>query len=302
MNIIKFRDEIHPTSELFNDKLSGKYAIAIQYKYIYPIETDGLSREDYIDLECGLVLPIEGDYMDYADVSSYISIETVTYDHNKLNKLISYNELYDKGVALDETKQYRKLIAGFLLAGIPSELLSQQEHILLNYYANDMVDDTIITLNGISSPVLYTAPDIRLSCECNCNKNNGSTYTYMNNSFECMTPIQIYKLQVYQHMISNFSNYKFWQKCDILLLENIIKYTQAVIDYNLPISNENNVVHIDYSCAANDINTIQLHLQGILSGFIDSLQHIIDNTISGNKTSVSCNLEEFAKIYELLRW
>ena len=301
MNIIKFKDVTIEGNDFFNNYLSGKYALAVQYKYVYPLMTNGITLLEYIQLEKTLngvdVLPVEETYMLYSEIESHIA-DTIWQDqNNEFDNLLMYNNIYDKEVSLEEANTYRKAVATFLHDGILPEKLSLSDNVMIDYYMMDMIDTTIINL--LSMQQSYT--NQQTSCGCGSSSSNTLLYT-MQVAYGCISPIDSYKTSVRYHMTSLFGNIDFWKKCDVVLLENIIKYTQAVIDYNLPINRATQVIDINCNCASTELVSGQIYLQNILSNFIESLRLIINDDISDNKSTIANSLNAYALIYESLRW
>lgn len=303
MNIIKFKDVTIEGNDFFNNYLSGKYALTVQYKYVYPLMTNGITLLEYIQLEKTLngvdVLPIEGTYMLYSEIESHIADTTWQDQNNEFDNLLIYNNIYDKDVSLEEANTYRKAVATFLHDGILPEKLSLSDNVMIDYYMVDMIDTTIINL---TSMINTNTPCGTQSLTCGCNgTTNNSLYT-MQVAYGCLSPIDSYRSNIKSYMISTFSTIDFWQKCNIVLLENIIKYTQAVIDYNLPINRSNQILNVNCTCASTELMSGQIYLQSILSNFIESLRLIINDDISDNKLTIANSLNAYALIYESLRW
>lgn len=301
MNIIKFKDVTIEGNDFFNNYLLGKYALAVQYKYVYPLMTNGITLLEYIQLEKTLngvdVLPIEGTYMLYSEIESHIADTTWQDQNDEFDNLLMYNNIYDKEVSLEEARTYRKAVATFLYDGILQDNLTIQDKVMVEYYIADMIDTTIINLSSMQQS--YT--NQQTSCGCGSSSLNTPLYT-MQVAYGCISPIDSYKTSVRYHMISLFGNIDFWKKCDVVLLENIIKYTQAVIDYNLPINRATQVIDINCTCASTGLMNEQIYLQTILSNFIESLRLIINNEIDESKLTITNSLNAYALIYESLRW
>lgn len=303
MNIIKFKQVTIEGNDFFNNNLSGKYALAVQYKYVYPLMTNGITLLEYIQLEKTLngidVLPEDGTYILYSVIEQYIDDTTWIDQNNEFDNLLMYNNIYDKDVSLEEANTYRKAVATFLHDGILPEKLSLSDNVMIDYYMVDMIDTTIINL---TSMINANTPCGTQSLTCGCNgTTNNSLYT-MQVAYGCLSPIDSYKSNIKSYMVSTFRTIDFWQKCNIILLENIIKYTQAVIDYNLPINRSNQVLNVNCTCVSTGLMNEQIYLQSILSNFIESLRLIINDDISNNKLTIANSLEAYALIYESLRW
>lgn len=303
MNIIKFKDVTIEGNDFFNNYLSGKYALAVQYKYVYPLMTNGITLLEYIQLEKTLnsvdVLPVEGTYMLYSEIESHIADTTWQDQNDEFDNLLMYNNIYDKEVSLEEANTYRKAVATFLHDGILPEKLSLSDNVMIDYYMMDMIDTTIINLNSmINANTHCNTP--HSSCGCNSTTNNSSYNIQI--AYGCLSPIDFYKFNIKSYMIYTFSTIDFWQKCNVIVLENIIKYTQAVIDYNLPINRSNQILNVNCTCASAGLISDQLYLQSILSNFIESLRLIINDDILNNKLTITNSLNAYALIYESLRW
>ena len=95
MNIIKFKDMLLDSScglsldkiEMFNNELKGKYAYAINWMHIVPL--DKITQEEYVKLSLGDPL-IDGIYIEMIDIPQhYVDLDETM----KINGVEIYKNL-----------------------------------------------------------------------------------------------------------------------------------------------------------------------------------------------------------------
>lgn len=300
MNIIKFKDVIKDGDDLFNESFKGKYTYWIRMQYAIPF--DDLTTIEYTNCERGDSPVPEGaidtdTYQDYIDVAGTDAANSI--DSYKLFN----NYSTDNDITLDELKVFRRWLAQTLL-GFDVDYTENQVH-MLQYYANDMYDDTVKWLNqfgqiSVSYTDLYTTqkPGVPVGCGC-----SGVSATlsnlYATNLTTC-DPLGVYRKNIWSLMVDTFSEVNFWTILSPAFLQEFKNYVDNILQVGLPLeSTEWTSVFADCSCgqSPNSSNT------AILSHLSQSLQYIIDGQTDGHKNFIQKSLNEWASVlYEKMFW
>lgn len=321
MNIIKLKDlqmpETASSASLFNTYLKGKYAFWIQCRYITPIKklTDtsslpGINETQYANCEQNPSLLLSGTYIDMqtTDVIDYIDQETTTYI-NKVDLFISQNEYTpDSDITLEELKKFRTWLADELLKFDLNTDGSQSHSIydiktthMLEYYKNNMMDDTIKWLTDFGTPDISVYSNITKPCGCQSSSNISSLYS---TTLTTCNPILIYRKNIYKLMVDTFSNIDFWiaryTQATSFILE-FKKYIDNILKVGLPLVIDLNADNrfTDCGCSQNTSN------QGreILVRLSEALQYIYDNEVTGHKNFIVSAFGDWSKyLYESMYW
>lgn len=308
MNIIKFKDMLLDSScglsldkiEMFNNELKGKYAYAINWMHIVPL--DKITQEEYVKLSLGDPL-IDGIYLEMIDIPQhYIDLDETM----KINGVEIYKNLNkyttDSDITIDELRVFRPWLAHTLLQQSIKD--SQFIHVLEYYDFDDptnligagMYDDVIKHLSDFTSTPSSIIDITKSSCGC---KNIPVINTLMP---EC-DAISIYRTGIYNKMVEVFSDMYFWQDYKGSILIDMKKYIDNIIKLNLPLYSSKYISNYT-DCGCLNLNDLeQQNNIKILSDLSKSLQFIIDDKISGNKNFISDSLSKWASVlYEKMYW
>ena len=319
MNIIKLKDEIMPAdmpmAEYFNKYLKGKYAYWVRMRYIVSFEH--MRHEGYIaceeDISKLLQKPdgsfprpygapaidiYEKDIMRYVD-----SVET-----DKINNIIEFRmkNSYspDDDITIDELKLFRSWLAKELLKMDQNEFGNQNkiyfddsETHILDYYANDMYNETIKALTefGSSNPKLMTMKNNTCSCQ---DTNLSSLYNLNISSCE---PINIYRNNIYNRMVLMYSNVSFWQQWPSEFINEFKKYIDNIIKCNFVLTQSPQFAgFVDCGCQSKSEQDRAIE---ILKKLSLSLGYIRDGKAQEYKNFINDTLYEWSSVlYEKMKW
>ena len=205
----------------------------------------------------------------------------------------------DDDITIEELKIFRRWLAIQLLGTVEDT----KDITMLNYYANDMMDDTIHRLMVFTSTqvsiVAYGSAGIGSikHSSCGCSSNTRSTI----NSSNICDAIDLYTSGIYNYMIEVFSNIEFWSSRKEIVTE-VIKYLENIIRVGLPLTSVTSTNYIDCTCTNIDSTQQELMTQ-LLRKLITSLGYIVDGDVAGNKYFISNTLREWSTLlYEKMFW
>jgi hypothetical protein len=315
MNIVKFKDVI-TESEFFNENLKGKYALAVNYKYIIPLGITGLTDDSshIIELEYQqleelpsgeLDFQIDGgdfhldrdfDYVLFEDYGSYAE------DLGDIQKYIYLNNFTtDEDITLEELKKFRTWLAEILYANeiwIDEWSKDPDKHrYMLQYYIQEMYDQVVRSLMKFNNFVDINSISKQSGCGCS----NGFV-SYTSNGLTMCDPLLIYRHNIYKYMIEVFSDVSYWLGQEEICGE-MKKYIDNIIKSNLPLTSVTLYDKFaDCTCINIDANE-QDTLMNILKRLSLSLGYIINHNTSGNRNYIaSAFLDWSTYLYEKMRW
>ncbi len=338
MNIVKFEDiildeynaqQLDPIKRaFFNCKFKGKYAYAINWKYIVALED--ISVEQYVEISRNPALIEDISYLLYDDVVEYTDAER-TENANSITYFVAANQYTtDQDITIDELKKFRTWLATYLLA-FDQGSDDEQDHNLyddntthmLQYYAGGMYDDIIKYLSAFDSPLVALSSNVS-ACGCNgigtvgglvtqkyiqqniLSKNNCGCDTSAiqgNYSLSTCDPVMIYRKNIYVFMVETFSKIDFWMQFTPLFIADFKKYIDNIISNNLSLTTSQFVsAFADCGCLS-QADAEQQKNQAILKDLSKSLQYIIDNEVSGHKNFIANSLTQWSSLlYENMYW
>ena len=146
MNIVKFQDTILNESNnknmlseekvnLFNNKLKGKYAYAINFKHVVPFED--ITFEQYYEISKN-ESAIDGiTYIELIDILEFVD-QSKTQIANSITVFEEANKFTtDSDITIDELKRFRTWLADMLYTLFNDSLDSITKE-MLNYYREEM--------------------------------------------------------------------------------------------------------------------------------------------------------------------
>jgi hypothetical protein len=300
MNIVKFKDIYLETNKfstpeqekyntIYNEQLKNKYWGVINWKWLAPLD---MYFDKYIYLSLN-PNEVPDDFILLDDYKEYIDLDE-TERSNSANVYIEKNKFVaDEDITIDELKLFRKWLAELIYNIYEME---DDEKVMLNYYANNMYDDTIknLTLVSKNNTILNT---VTSSCGC-CNNSYSVIY---DQSLQTCQPIMVYIKDIYNIMVKYFSELSYWvDKKDICL--EIKKYIDNIVKLNFPLSiTDFSNVYTDCTCAVN--NNLQETYKRVLIRLSQVMEWIANDDISGHRNEINDVLTIWAKeLYQNMQW
>lgn len=319
MNIIKLKDQImsdtNPNYEYFNKYLKGKYAYWVQTRYIVSFEYMG--HEGYVACEediSKLLQREDGSYpkpygVPYIDIYEPDIMQYVdTIETNKINSIDKFKikNLYtaDEDITIDELKNFRSWLANTLLKMDQNETGEQKNEVLnpiethvLQYYANNMYDETIKNLTDFSNTKVIFTDINKSTCSCQ----NADISSLYNSELNICDPISIYRKNLYNRMVEIFSEYSFWSQWASEFINEFKKYIDNIISCNFTLS-KSDWTNSFVDCTCQDKQTQDSFIE-ILKNLSVSLGYIKGGQILGHKNYINDSLLKWAQLlYENMSW
>lgn len=307
MNILKFQDIVlnnelaenltNEQIQIFNSKFKGKYTYTINWYYcvaledITPEQFVNLSRSQTVDEQISSY-----DFLIIEDVESFIDWEKT----NKVNSIASLLEINkfvpDSDITLDELKMFRTWLANLLYTALVDLDYGTKE--MLNYYKLEMHDDTIEHLSHFTKVETDVISSTNLNT-CGCHTN---TQFILPNGISTCDPIYIYRKNVYEKMVSVFSDIDFWLKLDKDMLNEIKRYIDGIVECNLTLytSQFSTTLH---DCGCLTQNNAQEERMQILKDLSSCFYFLATDNYTNKKNHISLTLNKWASLlYERMRW
>jgi hypothetical protein len=307
MNIIKFRDIIldernntyslsEDKVELFNNKLRGRYAYAVNFVHIIPLED--ITQKQYYEISVD-ESKLDGiTYIELIDVKDFIDIEETEKSNSVVNFIEANKFTLDDDITLDEIKRFRTWLAETLLSILVEP--EEQTKEMLEYYANEMYDDTIKHLTHFAQ--YGDAPTVINFSSCNCATNKNVVTQNQGTLYSC-DPIAVYRKGVYDKMVDVFSSIDFWKNLSTDFLTEFKRYIDGIIKLNLPLYTSPYVSDLfDCSCLS-DHNSLQIKMLGYLQSLSTALGYLKEGDLYSHKNMISDSLLKWSShLYEKMRW
>ena len=305
MNIVKFSDIIlneqnsaeltQEERDLFNTKFKGKYAYCVNW--IYVIALEDITYQEYIDISTGddnLIV----EHLDLELIKNYVDI-SATQDANMVEKYLLANEFTpDSSITIDELKLFRTKLADMLYKAIGYNLDNVTKE-MLNYYREEMHDDTIDHLSYFASGTEHDLISTTNTSTCGCQNN---TQVFNQYAISSCNPIYIYRKGVYEKMVSVFSDIDFWLKLNKDFLNEIKRYIDGIIECNLPLhtSQFSTTLH---DCGCLTRNNVQEERMQILKDLSSCFYFLATDNYINKKNHISLTLNKWSSLlYERMRW
>lgn len=305
MNIIKFKDQVHPSDDLFNTYLKGKYAYWIQMRYVVPFELIDQSR--YIELEqcsCKIkdITEVCWDLFN-GDLELYVDSEGTDSANNIMPFERANAFTSSPGLTVDQIKRFRSWLAKSLLefdcnfdGEQKHQLFTESFTMILRYYANGMYNEVVRALLEINPEYSLTNPQMS-SCGCSQNLN-----IYNLNLNSMCDPLSMYREHVYKEMVNMFGNAYFWADFSDTFLRLFKIYIDNIIQMNLPLTTttySSNFV----DCPCTGQNEQQDTLMDILKRLSQSLEYMYTGETKGHINYISKSFHDWASmLYEIMEW
>lgn len=304
MNIVKLKDIVKPDDDFFNNHLKGKYAWWVHMRYIIPFEHMGI--QGYVACEENIndlfKPPFKTEYRDTYNQEMWTYIDQEATDAANCVNTYKMKNSYapDADITAEEVKLFRMWLATALLLFDQNNrgqqlynIFSSIQTTTLQYYANNMFDNVIKTLNEISNT--QTTQQVSSACACHSSSDLSSLY-----KTSTCDPIAIYRKGIYNEMVNMFSEIDFWMQFSDEFLMEFKKYIDNIINMNLWLSTSSHVnVFADCTC----LNSPDNSNQDILKKLSISLDYMIKKKTAGHKNYIADALYEWAsKLYEMMQW
>ena len=315
MNIVKLNDILLPESfemsEFFNANLKGKYAYWVKMRYIFPL--DSLNYNTYIKYEqLDEVHMLGADILPHIDLYSeeYCMIDFVNVyidicETERINSVCEYmvNNEYTTDADLDISKlrNFRSWLAEQLIllnTGINGHNLRmytpEQTH-MLEYYKNDMYNDTVNILSIFGKETSSIAPSVISGCACN--SVNNTTYSF-NKDLGC-DGLSIYRNNIHRLMVSTFENAEFWCSLNQDFIRLFKKYIDNIIKTGFVINNSESILYTTCDCATSENSGNEK----ILRNLSVALEYILNDDVTGHKNFIHDALYNWAEyLYDYMSW
>lgn len=281
----------------YNENLKGKYAYALNWKWVVPFGQMTLS--EFVSYSA-LDTPGNKEYCDISKYESFIDQEA-TDRTNSISKYVALNKFSsDTDITLDEIKNFRTWLASTIKAIKDEADMVNGEKIMLEYYAGGMYDQTVNSLSIFSS----VSPQMSVVTAQSCGCASGSANQLLGTTGAVCDPLSIYRKGIYDLMVSLWSKHDYWidLESEDFLIE-FKRYIDGVVSYNLPLFiTDWTTVFADCTCA-NSSDALQN--AGILAmrNLSQALQYMIDGEITSHKNFIDNALRVFAsQYYERMQW
>ena len=305
MNIVKFKDIIlngdnspelaQEERDLFNTKLKGKYAYCVNW--IYVIALEDITYQEYIDMSTGDNLMVE--HLDLELVKNHVDI-SATQEANMVEKYLLANEFTpDSNITIDELKLFRTKLADMLYKSLGYSLDSITKE-MLNYYREEMFDNTIEHLSYFANDTEHDLISTTTTSTCGCQNHT----QMLNNQYTLSScnPIYIYRKGVYEKMVSVFSDIDFWLKLNKDFLNEIKRYIDGIIKCNLPLYTSQFSTEL-HDCGCLTQNSAQEERIQILKDLSVCFDFLATDNYTSKKNHISLTLNKWASLlYERMRW
>lgn len=318
MNIVKLKDIVMPSeyrmSRFFNEHLKGKYAYWVQMRYIFPMNSLDYrtyiqyEQFDHINFLTADVLP----HIDlYSDECSMYDFAQVYIDHdatelaNTVSDYRTANDyVADSDIDITKLRQFRSWLANEILSFNTSldgdyikNLTDNQLH-MLEYYKNDMYNDTVkhLSVFGIENAFTLTRSN-GSGCSC-CNGTNASGLYTLVNPTSC-NALDIYTKNIHNLMVQTFEDVNFWMQFNKDFIRVFKRYIDNIVKTGLVINLAEEGLYLQCNCSNKSVNAANV----LLNNVSEALQYIIDDEVNGHLNFIHDALYNWAEqLYDHMSW
>ena len=170
---------------------------------------------------------------------------------------------------------------------------------MLNYYREEMHDDTIEHLSYFANETEHDLISTTNKSTCGCQNN---TQIFNQYAISSCNPIYMYRKGVYEKMVSVFSDIDFWLKLNKDFLNEIKRYIDGIIECNLPLhtSQFSTTLH---DCGCLTRNNVQEERMQILKDLSSCFYFLATDNYINKKNHITLTLNNWASLlYERMRW
>lgn len=287
MNIIKFKDQIHPTDVVFNHLLKGKYAYCVQFRYVVPFEY--MNLDDYIEAEQSPRFDKKYHLSRYWDLrecelDAYID-EEGTEEANSIKFYLTHNAHSTNGdLTIDDIRRTRTRIAEVLIT------IDTTNSDLWDYYCKGMYNDVVrqlITYND------YTNVNITNDCGC-----SGAIKAFNPNTTNIVScsPLESYRAGMRNHLYKVVTNIEYWSNMPDNVIRLVVSYLNNIKKTGLYPKVSNTFKDIYSDCKTQGNPEYFKNLDHIIEAFILILEG------SDRLNYIKMGLDKFANMYETLEF
>lgn len=177
-------------------------------------------------------------------------------------------------------------------------LFNEIETHVLEYYANNMYDNTIKILSNFSGNNTVSLINTNTT-QCGCG--NSDLSSLYNTSINTCDPISIYKKNIYEKMVTMFSDVNFWLRLAPEFIGEFKMYIDNIIKLNLKLV-KSSWLNAFVDCGCTNTNEQENSME-MLKRLSISLGYIKDDDIKGHKNYITTALLDWAKwLYEDMQW
>lgn len=320
--------DIDEFCDYFNTYLRNKFAYAIHWEYILPMNNpvDGklypvgnpFSPDDeisYVNMELGIADP--SSLFKFNDLAIWMdqvrTLDILQNDNIKFNYLNEFTP--DNDITIDELKVFRSWLAGILLANtsmIDNWVNSDMLINMLTYYKQNLEDTTTGILKEFS---YYMNDTVLVAGATQGNQINLATIGSHSgcgcfNSLQGVgniagvsgcNPLQMYRNAIYNYMVETFSNVDYWT-AQVEICVEMKKYLEGILKVGLPLGSMIIDQYADCGCGTLDSNS-QLRYRRMIEALIQSITYIIEGKVVGNKNYIATSFANWATyLYENMYW
>jgi hypothetical protein len=255
------------------------------YKYVDMVETDRINNTIDYRLKNSFV-PEQTTIEDLKKFRTWLAVQLLKHDQTDFD--IYGPEKFDENDLQAPPTPIQKM-----------SIFSAKETHILEYYANNMTDQTILNLMDFAKPSIGINNITTNSCGCSYGADLSNLY---NTQLTACDPISIYRKGIYNGMVEMFSKIDFWTRFEsgsYDFIDSMKQYIDDIIKCNLPLSKPTNSFE-DCPCSPKSEHE---RLQDILKRLSISLGYITSNQVLGHKNYITDALTDWAKeLYEIMYW
>lgn len=315
MNIIKLKDIVMPSecrlSPLFNSELKGKYAYWIKMRYIFPLNSLDFrtyiryeQMDDAVFLETN-TLPFIDLYSEDCNMFNFAQDfvdHEATEAANAINEYrISNDYVADPDIDVNKLRKFRSWLASEILSfntsidGNYLDNLNANEIHMLEYYANDMYNDTVKYLNVFGNENTFTAISTNTN-KCCCSSN---VYDILNTTGSC-NALSIYTKNLHNMMVLTFEDVNFWLRFNKNFIITFRRYIDNIIKTGMIVSkSKSESIYIKCNCNEGAANAMNI----ILNNLSEALEYIIEDDVKNHTNFIHDALYNWAEqLYDYMSW
>lgn len=230
-------------------------------------------------------------------IDHYETVESSDYEYYaNLNKVLEATSLTEETIL-----NTRSSFADIILTQSNVEDISIKTQIykkVLNFYRDNMTDETLQTLNLIMSSSVYSYNDKSMLTSCGCN--SGSTNNMSLNqscSESYVSAISMYMKQMFADLDFYYAFMFVENEPNEIMLDNLIELLTALLNMNLSMNFDNKSV--DHCKCGTIENNNESAIKAILN-YIKVLEWVKNCEIEENTNKIKVYGENFAEIFPYL--
>jgi hypothetical protein len=314
MNIIKLKDIVMPSecrlSPFFNSELKGKYAYWIKMRYIFPLNSldfrtyiryEQMDESVFLETNTLPFIDLYGEDRNMFNFAQDFVDHEATETANAINEYrISNDYIADPDIDVNKLRKFRSWLASEILSfntGIDGNYLDNlnaNEIHMLEYYANDMYNDTVKYLNIFGNDNTFTVTTNTNKCCCNSN-----VYDILNTTTSC-NALSIYTKHLHNMMVLTFEDVNFWLRFNKNFIITLRRYIDNIIKTGMIVSkSKSESIYIKCNCNEGAANAMNI----ILNNLSEALEYIIEDDVKNHTNFIHDALYNWAEqLYDYMSW